>query len=194
MMPDEVRSFLDKGYQARREHRLADAEALYNHAVTLARNCGEPVLLVQALTRLGGVERDLEKIEDSLQRYQQAVSICRTLPDSGAPLLLAHTVRHVGDILRESGQLNAALPCYVEALEIYRTHPQTGTLDLANTLRGYALLEAALGDNESAIALWQETGDLYNQVWQEPESPFSEADLKPGILESRRQIALLANA
>jgi tetratricopeptide (TPR) repeat protein len=190
-MSESIKSLLDQGYQARREHRLTQAKAIYSEAVSQARGFGEPSLLIQSLTRLGGIERDLGGIEPALQHYREAVEICRPID---APLTLAHTIRHVGDILRESGQLEAALPCYVEALEIYRNHPQTGTLDLANTLRGFALLEAALGHNESAIALWRETGILYNQVWQEPDSPFTEADLKPGILESQRQIALLAKA
>jgi tetratricopeptide (TPR) repeat protein len=188
-MSDGIKSLLDQGYQARRDHRLAEGKSIYNEAVAQARQSGEPSLLVQSLTRLGGIERDLGEIESSLQRYREAVSICRSLD---SPLTLAHTIRHVGDILRESAQLEAALPCYREALEIYRSHPETNMLDLANTLRGYALLEAALGQTETAIALWQETRALYNQVWQEPESPYSEADLKPGILESQRQIAQLS--
>lgn len=187
-MSDGIKSLLDQGYQARREHRLAEAKSIYGEAVAEARSSGELLLLSQSLTRLGGIERDLGNIESSLQHYREAVSVCRSID---APLTLAHTIRHVGDILRESRQLEAALPCYVEALEIYRSHPNTGTLDLANTLRGFALLEAALGHNESAIALWQETGALYDQVWQEPESPYSEADLTPGIAESQRQIARL---
>lgn len=190
-MSDSIKSLLDQGYQFRREHRFAEAKSIYSEAVAQASNGAEPSLLVQSLTRLGGIERDLGNIEGSLQHYREAVSICRTL---NSPLTLAHTIRHVGDILRGSNQLDAALPCYVEALEIYRNHPETGTLDLANTLRGFALLEAAMGNAESAITLWRETGALYNQVWQEPNSPFSEADLMPGILESQRQIALLANA
>ena len=188
-MSDSINSLLDQGYQARREHRLADAKSIYIEAVAQARQSGEQLLLVQSLTRLGGIERDLGGVESSLQQYREAVSICRTL---NSPLTLAHTIRHVGDILRGSNQLEAAMLCYVEALEIYRNQPQTGTLDLANTLRGYALLEAALGHNESAIALWKEAGTLYNQVWQEPNSPFTEADLMPGILESQRQIAQLS--
>ena len=188
-MSDNIKSLLDQGYQARREHRFAEAKSIYIEAVAQARSNAEPSLLVRSLTGLGGIERDLGDIESSLQQYREAVSICRTID---APLTLAHTVRHVGDILRGSNQLEAALPCYVEALEIYRNHPQTGTLDLANTLRGYALLEAALGHNDSAIALWKEAGTLYNQVWQEPNSPFTEADLMPGILESQRQIAQLS--
>jgi tetratricopeptide (TPR) repeat protein len=190
-METTVESLLNQGYQARREHRLEDARSLYTQAVDLCRNNADTSSLAVTITRLGGIERDLREIDASLRHYQDAVAIYRTLNE---PLALAHTVRHVGDILRASGQLASAQPCYEEALRIYRNHPNTGTLDLANTLRGFALLKAALGQTEDAIAMWQETGALYNQVWQEPGSPFTESDLAPGIAESKRQIALLSQS
>jgi hypothetical protein len=118
-------------------------------------------------------------------------TIQRSQDDS---LNLAHTIRHVADILREGTQPSAALPHYEEALGIYRHHPETGTLDLANALRGFALLKASLGETATAITLWREAGTLYNQVWQEPDSPFTQADLEPGIDESQRQIALLTTS
>lgn len=186
MKSESIESLLNQGYQARRARQHAEAKTAYEQAVSQSRS-----LLVESLTRLGGIERDLGNIDASLQHYQEAVAICRTIDE---PLTLAHTIRHVGDILRESGQLEAAQPCYEEALAIYRNHPQTGTLDLANTLRGFALLQAALGANQDAIASWKEAGTLYDQVWQEPDSPYSQADLTPGVEESKRQIALLATA
>jgi len=184
-----VESLLKQGYQARREHRLEDARSLYTQAVDQCKKSDDRIDLARSLTRLSGIERDLREIDASLQHYQDAVAIYRTLD---APLALAHTIRHVGDILRESGQLAPALPCYEEALRIYRNHSDTGTLDLANTLRGFALLQAELGNPQAAIEMWQETGALYNQVWQEPGSPFTESDLTPGAAESKRQIALLS--
>jgi len=184
-----IDSLFRSGYEARREHRINDAKAIYTEAVHQCRSSKDQPHLAQSLTRLGGIERDLGDIEASLKHYQDAVAIYRTLD---APLALAHTIRHVGDILRESGQLAPALPCYEEALRIYRNHSDTGTLDLANTLRGFALLQAALGQTKEAISMWQETGELYNQVWQEPGSPFTESDLTPGAAESKRQIALLS--
>jgi tetratricopeptide (TPR) repeat protein len=187
-MSSDVASLLNQGYQARREHRLADAGSAYAQAVNLCRNANDPTLLAQSLERLGGIERDLQNIASALKLYREAAAIQRTLNE---PLSLAHTIRHVGDIFRESGQLSDALPYYEEALTIYRSHPETGTLDLANTLRGFALLKSALGEADAAIAMWQEAGALYNHVWQEPGSPYKEADLAPGIAESQRQIALL---
>jgi tetratricopeptide (TPR) repeat protein len=189
-MSDLIQSLLDDGYRARRANRLQDARQAYNEALIESEIAKITPLRIESMKRLGGIERDLGMIPAALQHYREAANLCRTLDD---PLNLAHTIRHIGDILRGSGQLEAALPYYLEALEIYRNHPEAGTLDLANTLRGFALLEAALGHTETAIGLWRDTGALYDKVWQEPDSPYSEADLAPGIAESQRQIAQLSS-
>jgi tetratricopeptide (TPR) repeat protein len=184
-----LKSLLQEGHLARSEGRSVDAKRLYTQATELSRAEGNTPRLAQSLNRLGAIERDLGNIESALQHYQEAADLYRSL---GAQFSVAHAVRHMGDILRESGQLAPALPYYQEALEIHRADPGMDTLDLANTLRGLALLKTSLGAKEEAIALWQEAGALYNQVWQEPGSPYSEADLTPGILESQRQIAQLS--
>jgi tetratricopeptide (TPR) repeat protein len=188
-MVSDLRSLLEQGYQARREHRLGEAKAIYQQAADLCEDRHDQINLPRAITRLGGIERDLGDLGASLQQYQQAVSLYRALNE---PLALAHTIRHVGDILRESGQPAPALPCYEEALHIYRNHPETDTLDLANTLRGYALLNSDLGQISEAIESWREAGALYDQAWQEPNSPWKQSDMVPGINESQRQIALLS--
>jgi len=188
-MSAAIESLLKEGYQARRAHRPNDAKAAFAQAVALCEEHQNQFLLAQSLTGLGQIERDLGEIDTSLQHYQQAVSIFRTLDN---PLRLAHTVRHVGDILRESNQPAPALPCYEEALAIYRSHPERDTLDLANMLRGYALLQTDFSKIPEAIELWKEAGALYNQVWQEPNSSYKQSDLAPGIAESQDQIAKLS--
>jgi tetratricopeptide (TPR) repeat protein len=94
--------------------------------------------------------------------------------------MLAHTVRHVGDILQDQAKLDLAEPCYREALDIYRCHPETPPLDLANTLRGYALLKGAQGRAQEASLLWLEARTLY-----------METSVAAGVTESERQIARL---
>jgi tetratricopeptide (TPR) repeat protein len=188
-MKAQLQSLLVQGDAARCERRLAEAKGCFSEAVSLAQASADAALLVQSLKRLGGIERDLGEIDRSLGHYRQAVELSRRIGD---PLLRAHTVRHVGDILRESSQLEPALPCYEEALAIYRENTQTNLLDLANTLRGFALLDAAQDRNDAAIAKWREAGELYDRVWRLPDSPYAEADLAPGVAESKRQIALLS--
>jgi tetratricopeptide (TPR) repeat protein len=170
-------TLLKRGYQARRENRLAEAKAHFAEAADLSREADERAMLARALTGLGQIESDLHETSAALAHYEDAVAIYRTLGD---PLVLAHTVRHVGDILRRQGKLELAAPCYTEALAIYRSQDQTPPLDLANAIRGYALLKEDAGEGEEARKLWQEAGRLYAEV-----------GVEAGVAESQRQITHL---
>jgi tetratricopeptide (TPR) repeat protein len=150
-----------QGHQARREHRLDDAKRIFAEAVEAARLSKDKPWLAQAFTELGRVERDLRETDAALLHYGEAAAVYRKLDE---PLRLAHTVRHIGDILRGDGQLQPAGPHFREALEIYRAHPETPPLDLANALRGYALLQEELGEKQEAVALWREARELYAAV------------------------------
>ncbi|MDQ2839448.1 MAG: tetratricopeptide repeat protein, partial [Acidobacteriota bacterium] len=135
-------TLITQGYQARREHRLANAKQLFAEAVELCRKADDRKRLAKALTGIGQIERDLHDREAARKHYEEAVTLYRALDD---PLRLAHTVRHVGDILQDDGQRELAEPCYEEALEIYREHQETSPLDLANTIAGFARLKVKTG-------------------------------------------------
>ncbi len=107
---------------------------------------------------LGQIERDEDRAENALPYYQEAVSLCRDERDS---LRLAHTVRHLADLHRGAGRLELAASCYDEALALYRAHEHTAPLDLANAIRGFALLQDARGDSEEGRRLWKEARALY---------------------------------
>jgi len=168
---------IQRGYEARRDHRPADAKELFCEAVALCREADDRVRLAQALTGVGQIERDLNEVDGARQHYEEAVAIYRTLDD---PLGLAYTVRHVGDILRGQGERDVAEPCYAEALGIYRKHEATSLLDLANAIRGYALLKGDGGETAGAAALWREAKELYAAV-----------DVQAGVVESERQLVSL---
>ena len=76
-------------------------------------------------------------------------------------LAYAHAIRHVGDIYMEESNIAAAQPLYEEALGIYRGSLHTKILDLANTLRPYAILQEARGNTALATSLWREARHLY---------------------------------
>jgi tetratricopeptide (TPR) repeat protein len=113
----------------------------------------------------------------ALRHYEEAVALYRA---EGNPLKLAHTIRHVADIQRHVGNHRLAEGCYGETLHIYREHPETPPLDLANALRGWALLKEAVGEIEQARAQWQEAGKLYADV-----------HVEAGVAESKRRMELL---
>jgi len=175
--PDQL---LQDARQARTGHRLEDAYRIVRDAVDLCRRTGAPLELARALESLGQAERDRKDSQTALQHYQEAVAIYRTL---GVPLRLAHAVRHVADIYRHEGHADLAERCYQEALDIYRNNPNTKQLDLANAIRGYAALKSDAGDRRQARLLWQEARDLYAAV-----------DVKEGVAESTRRLALLIDS
>ena len=176
-MADAPETLLAQAWQARRENRLADAERILLEAVELCRAAGG-VPLANALTALGQIERDRGRRDAARQYYEEAVAIHRVESD---PLKVAHTVRHLGDVNREDGRLDLAEPCYGEALALYRADSRTRPLDLANTLRGYAILKERTGDHDAARRLWEEAGQLYAAV-----------NVQAGVDESSATLARLA--
>ena len=109
------------------------------------------------------------------QHYEEAVGIYR---EEGSALRLAHTIRHLGDVHQHAGRAELAEPCYDEALTINRADPKTPRLDLANAIRGMAVLK---GESEQASRLWEEAKDLYASV-----------SVAEGVAGSATELALLA--
>lgn len=177
VMPDTPDELIRLGYQARRTCRLEDARRIFAHSVGVCRETADPLSLGASLIGLGQTERDLKNSAAALQHYREAVDILRSGADR---LRSAHTIRHLADILREEGSLELARPLYEEALEIYREQKDTQPLDMANAIRGFALLRGLAGESDEATLLWQEARKLYALL-----------DVRAGVQESVTQIARL---
>jgi tetratricopeptide (TPR) repeat protein len=173
--------FLTIGWSVNRQILVVahteDAHRHFTQAVAVGRRTGSSPALVRALKGLGQIERDLGRGDCGLPLYEEAIRICRS---EGAALRLAHTVRHLDDIHQDAGRSELAEPCYREALAIYRSHGQTTPLDLANTLRPFAILQETLGQPEQAIDLWTEARDLYARL-----------NLREGVAESTDHLSRL---
>ena len=104
--------------------------------------------------------------------YEEAVELLRGV---GEPLVLAHVVRHLGDVYLEQDCLEMAEPYYHEALKLYASEGDNASLDLANALRGLAMLRW-----EQAKALWKETQGLYGAL-----------NVAAGVEESKARLAAL---
>jgi tetratricopeptide (TPR) repeat protein len=79
-------------------------------------------------------------------------------------LAYAHTIRHIADMYLDESEFELARPLYEEALEIYRSSLDSRILDLANTIRPYAILNEAIGKPETARSLWDEARLLYASI------------------------------
>jgi tetratricopeptide (TPR) repeat protein len=94
-------------------------------------------------------------------RYSEAAEIYRLAANR---LAYAHTIRHIADMYLDESEFELARPLYEEALEIYRSSLDSRILDLANTIRPYAILNAAIGKWDIARDLWQEAKVLYTAI------------------------------
>jgi tetratricopeptide (TPR) repeat protein len=110
--------------------------------------------------------------------YAEAAEIYR---GENNRLAYAHTIRHIADMYLDEAKHAEAKPLYEEALEIYRSSLDTKLLDLANTVRPYALLNEAIGNLEAARQHWQEARNLYASL-----------RLDAGVEECSKHLAALA--
>lgn len=158
MKVSTTESLLEQGREAKREHRLKHAQSLFRKALDESRNSENRGLRATLYTELAYVERTLGEFEHSKTHYLKAAAIFREIQQ---PLRWAHSARHAADVLREQGKRERADVLYAEVLATYRANNGTSRLDLANAIRGFALLKTQMGAVRDALALWEEARNLY---------------------------------
>lgn len=99
----------------------------------------------------GNKEKALAYCRQSVESYHQA----------GNQDKIAHSTRHLADLHRNLGEIGESERNYRIAIDIYRASRETTNGNLANALRGFALVLEAQGKTTEAIAVWSETRDLY---------------------------------
>ena len=159
-MTETFKDLFARGYQARRENRLADSRAVFIEAVRKAAIEADRPSLAEALSGLAQAERGIGNLEAAGHHYANAVVLYRELALRDR---LAYALRHQADILRATGKVVEAEPLYREAEEIYRQLGESASLDLANTLRGLALVNDSSAKINASKALWQEARELYSK-------------------------------
>ena len=111
-----------------------------------------------ALIEDGRKARAENRLDEARRLYAEAAALYQSEKN---PLAYAHTIRHIADMFLGESRLSEALPLYEESLALYRANLNTRLIDLANTVRPYALLHEQLGNLEVARQLWQEARNLY---------------------------------
>ncbi len=163
------------GYKARREGRAADSRAIFIKAVRSAAEEGDRPSLAEALCGLGQAERDIGNLEAARHHYAGAAVLYRQI---GPPPRLAYALRHEADILRQSCLPLEAEPLYLEAEGIYRQQGEEAELDLANTLRGLALVYESTGKADASRSLFEQARALY-----------AKCDVQGGVAECEEKLS-----
>jgi tetratricopeptide (TPR) repeat protein len=166
-----------RGYQARREGRAADARAIFLKAVRSAAEEADRPDLAEALCGLGQAERDIGNLEAARHHYAGAAVLYRQI---GPPERLGYALRHEADILRKACLPVEAEPVYVEAAGIYQQQGEGAELDLANTLRGLALVNESLGKVDASRSLFEQARSLY-----------AKRNVEAGVAECKEKLSQL---
>jgi tetratricopeptide (TPR) repeat protein len=119
-------------------------------------------------------------LDEARRLYAEAAQSYQREQDQ---LAYAHTIRHIADMFLHESKYAEAKPLYEAALELYRSNLDTRLLDLANTVRPFALLQEKLGDVEMARHFWQEARNLYASL-----------RIEPGVTECEQHLAELPHS
>ncbi|MDX1629753.1 MAG: tetratricopeptide repeat protein [Fulvivirga sp.] len=158
---EKIKALLEQGWIARREDDYHDAQQIATEAYKLCEEHRLKEPFAKVLKFQAQIDHDTDNLRDALTNYEKALDIFRQLKERDRE---AHTLRHMGDIYRELDELIKAESYYNDALDLYRNNKETNPIDLANTLRGLALIREQKPDESNEIALWEEALELYRDV------------------------------
>jgi hypothetical protein len=109
-MNETFKELFARGYQARREDRLADSRAIFIEALRKTSIETDRPSLAGALCGLAQAERDIGNPEAASHHMQNAAVLYRQV---GPPARLAYAIRHEADVLREMCHPAEAEPHYL---------------------------------------------------------------------------------
>ncbi len=105
------------------------------------------------------IEADHDRFDKALSYSRKSVSFYER---SKNPPRLAHATRHLADLECHLDMLTESYNHYKKALDHYRQN-NSPAMDLANTLRGLAILLEKSNDLDAAREAWKEARDIYDK-------------------------------
>ena len=123
------------------------------------------------------LERDDDLLIEALGKYNEALNLYQLAENA---LSEAHVLRHIADIQQLLDDTDLANHNYQKALLIYQADRKNNLLNIANTLRGLAILKEHLIKHEEARHYWSEALKLYKKT-----------DIRAGVSECKSRLAAL---
>ncbi|MXY51623.1 MAG: tetratricopeptide repeat protein [Gammaproteobacteria bacterium] len=100
------------------EHDAAARSAIYQEAVAVARECGDPMQLAHAVRHLGDVARHAGETAVAERCYEEALGLYRS--EAAPPVLdFANTLRPMAILKADTGELEEARELWRKAAELY---------------------------------------------------------------------------
>ena len=102
----------------RDEGRGDAARPLYEEAVAICRQLGDPLILAHTVRHLGDLHQDAGRVELAEPCYDEALALYRS-NDQTAPLDLANAIRPLAILKDDAGEVEAAKRLWQEARDLY---------------------------------------------------------------------------
>ena len=154
---EQIQQFLDDAWELRGRGNYKESRRLLDKAQKLCQSKDYEMLgqvfhiYMQHEFDHGNLNQALDYNKETISYYTKAKN----------PNKIAHAIRHRADLQNELGHIEEAEMNYIKAIDLYRDNPDSPNGDLANALRGYALLLEKKKMYEDAILVWREIGELY---------------------------------
>jgi len=174
--PNDIDRLLEQAWAYRREGNFKAARDLVENAHKLCKDT-DFEYIARIFHIYAQFESDLENYPSALELNQKSLSFYEQIDN---PDKKSHSMRHIADIHRRLGNYGESEKSYQQALTIFREYSRARQSDLANMLRGLALVSENLGKTAQAIEAWQEAQSIYQQL-----------GLQNGVDEAAKKIAQL---
>lgn len=173
----KIKELLREAWVKRGEKRYDDAQALVKEAQGLCKK--------DDYNSLGSIFHVYRQLESDQGNYLKAVELNQEslnyFKKGNNMQGITHAMRHLADLQCQIGKLADAEGNYREVIDIYRDNPSTHAGNLANGLRGFAVLLEKRGKIKESITVWKETKELYSSI-----------HLQEGVDEAKNKIASLS--
>jgi len=169
----DIKELLEEAWNKRRVGNYDEARQLVKKAQELSKE-DDYNSLGRIFHIYAQLESDHDNYRKALEFYQQSLGFYKKANNSDK---IAHSSRHIADLQRTLGNDADSETNYTEAIGIYRANSQTKTGDLANALRGYALVLEKRSKISEAKTAWEATKKLYQAC-----------NLQAGIDEANRKL------
>ena len=153
----DIKELLEEAWNKRRVGNYEEARDLVKKAQELSKDDD-----YNSLGRIFHVymqfESDHDNLPKALEFCQQSLGFYQKANNSDR---IAHSTRHIADLQRALGKDADSESNYRKVIDLYKADSQTHMGDLANTLRGFALVLEKRSKISEAKTAWEETKELY---------------------------------
>ena len=169
----DIKELLEEAWNKRRAGNYEEARDLVKMAQELSKD-DDYNSLGRIFHLYAQFESDHDNLSKALEFCQQSLGFYNKTNNSDR---IAHSTRHIADLQRAPSKCADSESNYRKAIGIYKADSQTKTGDLANALRGYALVLEKRSKISEAKTAWQETKKLYQAC-----------NLQAGVDEANRKL------